>query len=155
MRIVSETSETEIARERALREIDRTLREFTANVMRVTRGAGKPDAIIGEAISLFEALIGYHNATGDFPSYHRMAAMLYMESDEERINQMRGAYRPEYYAEQKIICGSLQVAASRLLGQRTLQRSGEREMYLGIRELDDIHAERQKQSAATKPRKKT
>jgi hypothetical protein len=42
MRIVSENSEADFARNTAMAKVDWALRDLTANLMRVTRGAGRP-----------------------------------------------------------------------------------------------------------------
>jgi hypothetical protein len=55
-------------------------------------------------------------------------------------------------AEHAIVRGSLQIAASRLLDQRTHETAGEDEMYKGLYELEAIRAGRRKGSAmAAKP----
>jgi hypothetical protein len=51
-----------------MEEVERTLRELTANLMRVTRGAGRPFQIGQQAQGLVEALIAYRDATGLYPS---------------------------------------------------------------------------------------
>jgi hypothetical protein len=154
MRIDSENSEVEIARRHALRQVEQTLRELTANLIRVTRGAGKPYEIEAQAQSFLAALADYNETTGKFPSNYELANALTLERYVERIGRMPGWYRLERDAKREVICGSLQIAASRLLDQRTQERAGEHEMYLGIRDLGDIRAERQNKSAATKTRKK-
>jgi hypothetical protein len=52
MRIVSENSETDLARQRALDQVDWKIRELTANLLRITRGAGKPYEIMQQMMQL-------------------------------------------------------------------------------------------------------
>jgi hypothetical protein len=99
MRIVSENSEAEVARHQAewarddaLNKASWALREFTANILRVTE---------------------------------------------------------IYSAEQSIIRGALQIAASRLIGQRTQEATGHREMYDGLQRLEAIKAQIRKRLRAS------
>jgi hypothetical protein len=59
MRIVSENSEADIARNNATTDVYNSLRELTANLLRATRGAGRAWEIGRQAQALIESLIEY------------------------------------------------------------------------------------------------
>ncbi len=67
MKLVSENSEAEFARTRYEAEIRWALRNLTANLIRITRGAGKPYEIVRQVDELARALRGYHDALGHWP----------------------------------------------------------------------------------------
>ena len=105
MRIVSENTETEIARhqaeiarDRAMNEASWALRELTANLLRVTRGAGKPYEIVRQAQALIEAMIDYRDAAGYFPSSDELADALSAERDPEFLERLSDENLAEYYA---------------------------------------------------------
>lgn len=147
MRIVSENSEQDLARQRAERTARAAVRQLTANLIRVTRGAGKPHEIGRQAVALLEAMQAHWDAARFWP-FDEMADALQMDerpkwppnADPEEVNR--------HYAEQMIVAGALQVVASRLVGQATQQRAGEAELHRGVREMERISDERRKKRAA-------
>ena len=52
--------------------------------------------------------------------------------EELRIEGIAETYRMQAYAAERVISGELQIAASRLVRQRTQESAGESEMYDGI-----------------------
>jgi hypothetical protein len=52
-----------------------------------------------------------------------------------------------YYAVHRIVCGGLQIIASRLLGQRAQERSGEKELHQGIADLKRAQIESRKRNS--------
>jgi hypothetical protein len=143
MQIVSENSEADLVRKRALSQIGWALRDLTANLIRVSRGAG-PHEIGLQAEALIEALVAYRDAAGNFPWSEDLANILTVEPDPEIMERMNDDHLDQVDAEQAIIRGSLQIAASRLLGQELQESAGHRELYGGLRELEGIRAERRK-----------
>jgi hypothetical protein len=103
MRIVSENSETDLARQRALDQVDWKIRELTANLLRITRGAGKPYEIMTQMIELAEAIRGYHAATGLSPYADEFARALNVSNDLETMQHWRAEDRDREYAEERII----------------------------------------------------
>jgi len=64
MRVVSENSETDIARSRALIDVECALRELAANTLRVIRGAGEPDELGEQMIKVLDAMFAHRDAAG-------------------------------------------------------------------------------------------
>jgi hypothetical protein len=141
MRIASENSEIEIPRNRVMGRVKRTLRELTANIMRVARGAGKPGLIERQAAAFVKALIKYDEITGLSAPPDDLAKVLYTELDAELIEWSTGGNTAQHYAEETVIRGSLQITASRLLNQHLLAQAGKNEMLAGIRDLERIRRE--------------
>jgi hypothetical protein len=147
MRIIGENSETDLARQRALDQVDWKIRELTANLLRITRGAGKPYEIMTQMIELAEAIRVYHAATGLSPYADEFARALNVSNDLETMQHWRAEDRDRDDAEERIIRGVLQVVASRLVHQRTQEAAGDSEMYDGIRSLENLRAEARKAQA--------
>jgi hypothetical protein len=130
-------------------EVSRTLREMTANLLRVIRGAGKPYEIGQQAAALVEALVKYRDVTGAWPD--DLSEVLSIERD---MDNLEGHQLDRADAEQRVISGALQVAASRLIGQTAHASVGSCEMYEGINAIADMREEgRAKALSATRPRK--
>jgi hypothetical protein len=76
MRVVSENSEAELAQKAAMAEVYWALRELTANLLRVTRGAGSAGEIARQAQAPLDGLIKYREAVGIYPSLYELADAL-------------------------------------------------------------------------------
>lgn len=136
MKIVSERSAEEIEadkkarhQERALADFDRALVALTVNMLRVTRGAGKAHEIGRQAGNLLQAMEAHWDAFGWYPGeaeFHHALHPPRERDPEYGPNQWRSD------AIDQIVRGSLQVAASRLAGQRTQVAAGESEMLNGV-----------------------
>ena len=68
MRVVSENSEKDIERHRLENEITYSMQELAANLMRITRGAGKPYDVGKRAAKLVRLMVEYHENAGHCPS---------------------------------------------------------------------------------------
>ena len=75
-RLVPKTSEAERERARANRSVEAALRQLTANLLRVVRGAGKPYEIVRETDALVNALVAYRDAVSHWPTSDEFSAML-------------------------------------------------------------------------------
>jgi hypothetical protein len=93
--------------------VQRALIELTANLLRVTRGAGKAWAIGDQAVALVKAMAKFQEITGIWPtaelaneisSWDELPSYLTKDEDIEH-----------HYAEQAALRGALQIVASRLL----------------------------------------
>lgn len=138
MKIVSENTEADIARERAMQRVRNELQEITANLIRVVRGAGRPHEIARQSLALTEALTAYQAAAGMLPLGDDLAAVI--QPEEPGLHDWRAEDQVRHYARQRVIDGALQVAASRLLGQLTQERAGEREMHDGMVQIEEMRA---------------
>jgi hypothetical protein len=83
MKVVSENSENDLSRKRWEGEVAWALRTLTANLIRITRGAGKPYEIVRQVGELIEALRGYYEAVGHWPPSDELGNALSFDSWEE------------------------------------------------------------------------
>lgn len=152
VKLVAEQSEAErerlraeAAREMALERIDSGLRELAANIMRVARGAGRPEILPRQAADFVRAVSEHKDAAGIYP-----LADVYVETLDIREDDPRFRADEHYTGQQCIIRGSLQMVASRLLGQATQESAGETEMYRGINAIEEARSEARKGLKASK-----
>jgi hypothetical protein len=141
MRTVSENSEADLTRKRASAQVAWTIRELTANLLRITRGAGKPYEVMRQMADLAEAIKGYQAATGLSSSPDEFARALDVSNDQETMQHWSAEDRHRDDAEGRIIRGVLQVVASRLVKQKTQETVGRHDMLDGLRALEDLRAE--------------
>ncbi|WP_085034073.1 hypothetical protein [Ensifer aridi] len=144
--VVAENTREQIDANLHQERVDYALRELAANIIRVVRGAGRPDDIIDQCNAVLKAAIDYHDKVQRFVSYHSVAAALRLER--ERVRDYDSFEGERQLALRQMIDGSLQVTASRLLGQLTQERRGESELYEGFRELRGIYDAARKQREA-------
>ncbi len=141
MRLASENADGEIAKERATLDVAWALRDLTANLIRVVRGAGKAYTIPEQTQVLLLALIAYRDAVGTpFPD-HKLSEILAFGQDRVDASNLTDAQVGQSMALDAIVRGSLQVAASRLIGQGTQERAGDTEMHRGIMEIERLREE--------------
>mgnify|MGYP006956294673 CR=1 FL=1 len=153
MKIVSENSSGDLARTRASEHFRGALVDLTANLLRVTRGAGKGFEVAEQAASLVQAVRDYQRAHGHFPpalEYQKALSIEEKRDAASETNQMRQE------AIERIVRAGLQVAASRLLGQRTQETSAEHDIFVGVDEVQAWRAEVNRElGARPKPRHRT
>jgi len=85
MRVVTENTDADLARQRATVEVRWTLRELTANLLRVIRGAGKPHEIGLQAQALVETYVKYREVVGHFPPPEEFSQLLSVDRDREML----------------------------------------------------------------------
>ncbi|MDX9999602.1 MAG: hypothetical protein RBS50_16740 [Phenylobacterium sp.] len=146
MRIVSSNSEEDIKCEHARLHVQSAARALTANLMRITRGAGRPTATIDQMVDLLKAMDEFQEIARYWP-YDELAEALTLTGREELALTAPDDYVEEFYAKQSIVRGALQFAASDLVGQRTQQAAGEHEMYLGINQIGEVRERRRQEWA--------
>jgi hypothetical protein len=150
-RLVNADSQAQIDRERSAAAVSWSLRDLAANLLRIIRGAGKPEGIVRQIDELVRVLVAHKDATGQWPPPHDLAAMLDIDRPKDWTATLRDAHLQRHYAAEQIIRGALQQAASRLLGQMPQASSGEHEMYEGIRELERARSEIRRERDAVYP----
>ncbi|MGO1079209.1 hypothetical protein [Inquilinus sp. CA228] len=148
MRIVSQNSDTDLARRHAGQNVELALQELTANLLRVIRGAGEPREIGLQALAFVEATETYQDVVRRPLFVSEVKRMLSIEQDEQAMRRKKSADRIEFHGMQAIICGALQIAASRILCQPRQEASGRREIEDGLRLLEDARAESRQETAA-------
>ena len=137
MKLVSDNSPEEIAHREALDNLSRALRVLAANILRVVRGAGKSYEIGQQAVAIIDAMNEYRQAVGHYPSSHELNSMLSLADD------MVGLSAEEFerqHAQDLILRGALQIAASRLIGQRTQESAGHSQMTDGLIQMEKLRA---------------
>lgn len=145
MKVVSENSDRDVARHRLENEIAAAIRDLTANLIRITRGAGKAYEVGPQASRLVTAYVDYQEEIGHWPSPHLLSTALTFDSFD--------AYR-EYpiddrmveYERERIIKGALQITASRLLDQQLQVRAGEDELLSGVNGFEEARDRRRKKA---------
>ncbi|CUS43898.1 MAG: hypothetical protein V4610_12590 [Pseudomonadota bacterium] len=141
MKLVSERSETVIAQEAAATSVASAVRELTANLILVSRGAGKARDVGGQALALIESFQEYHDAFGRLPGQELTEFLdhdrLWGDVDWSRFDD---DYADRHFATIKMVRGALQMTASSLQGQRSDYLAGERELHDGSRARQDTLA---------------
>lgn len=146
MRIVSSNSEEDIKREHARLRVQSAARALAANLIRITRGAGRPAATIDQMVDLLKAMDEFQEIARYWP-YDELAEALTLSGREKWVREAPDDYVEEFYAKQSIVRGALQFAASDLVGQSTQQAAGEHEMYTGINQIGDVRERRRQEWA--------
>jgi len=124
---------------------------LAANVIRVVRGAGRPEELGRQCAEVVQAYRDYHEALGEWPSSYLIGETLSVRHREYRAKTDR-AWEWEDAIHQ-MVAGGLQVAASQLLEQRTQEQAGEREMFDGLRVIEEQR--RENAAAAARSKKPT
>lgn len=113
------------------------LREMTANLLRVARGAGRPDLIVAQTTALVGAFAAYRQVTGEDLKPEDITEALRLEhiadEDDEPWPDWDRAVR-------EMVNGALQVAAAELLAQRIQAAAGRRELFAGYRHIEKLHS---------------
>ena len=141
MRLVSERSEAAIAQEAAGTAVATAIRELTANLILVSRGAGQANDVGSQAMALIESFQEYHDAFGRLPGQELTEFLdhdrLWGDFDWSRFD---GDYADRHFATIKMVRGALQMTASSLQGHRGDYIAGERELHDGSRARQDTLA---------------
>jgi hypothetical protein len=156
IKIISQRTEKEIIRDRLESRLRGVLRRFAANMLRVIRGAGRPFELLRQMNDILQLSTEYRELLGYYPSEDLFANALQFDDevwrwrkelsekdDKATLEQWSadGTFS-EMHALHLIHCGSLQIIASRMLGQLTQERAGERELRQGLRDFQDARDKR-------------
>jgi hypothetical protein len=152
LRLAVENKQADIDRELAKRDIEWPLRELAANLIRVVRGAGKSYEIVGQCVAVIEAFQKYREKVGYLPSSWEMDQALSIHQDDEKAIYDEAWERED--AVETMVCGALQIAASRLVDQRTQEHRGRSELMDGFYALERIREEARKRFARAERAKK-
>lgn len=127
------------ARNEAAVAVRRELRELTANLMRVTRGAGRPELILPQTTALAAAFAAYRDVCGEAVPVEDLARALALEVlPDDEFDEIW----PDWdRAVREMVRGALQVAAAELLAQEAQAAAGRRELFGGFRHLEKLHAD--------------
>ena len=151
MKSADNQSESDLRQQYLLDRLGWGLRDLTANLIRIARGAGAAERL---GPQLAEAVNGYEDIrqeTGLWPHPWAIERQLDVSRDLTDTDHLSAAQLNRAYAVETIIAGSLQIAASRLVGQRTQEAAGRKELHDGVRELEE--AQRQQREEVTKSKR--
>jgi hypothetical protein len=148
MRLVSNNSGDDLTRRKALRDLGIALRKLAANILRISRGAGKPYELGLDLAECIDGYRAYHDAHGFYPLEHELARMLDYEhawpAPADDDEQARGTWREDMvefellrrsrdHAERGMQRASLQIVAAMLVGQDLQRRRGQDSLEAAIR----------------------
>lgn len=170
IRVVSSQSEQEVKRREALAALKWPLREVAANLMRIAKGGGRPEALLQQFEDCSKALRGYAEEHGLLPDARQVQQILDCDIalDEfrpwvrQQQSDVAGLHRDADTGEDDrgeamglIRRGALQCVASMLLDQLSQQRMGEKDIGAGIRLLGEARLKKNgKPSNASRASKK-
>lgn len=151
VKIVSSNTDAELARRRALRDAEVALVDLTSNLLRIVRGAGKSYEVGRQAAAVVRAFQAHWDAANMYPSAGEIDEMLSLEREDFIFDRYGEAEAMRILAQRQIIRGALQAAASELVGQRTQQTAGEREMWQGINSVIEGRERRKREQRPLAP----
>jgi hypothetical protein len=131
LELVSNQTEEDIKITRARDEAIRALRELTGNLLRIVRGAGKPYQLDKLALDYLVAHRAYYEAAGKWLSYgdKHIALDVYRRPEFEDSSDPHASVMYESdLSMEDAVQASLQVAASRILGDQLRQRRGDSDL---------------------------
>lgn len=155
LRIAAQNTDDEIAIQATIDRLGWYLRDLTSNLLRVTRGAGKPTKIAYDCSNVLKAVEEYKEITGSWPD-GRIATEALSIRDPFIDDPKFDRWRDEMQLADEVLLGSIQVVASRMLDQKLQIKAGENQMSRALRGLEALKKERAKEFAkkhgAPKPR---
>jgi hypothetical protein len=143
-------------REWTKQEFSWAIRDTAANMLRIIRGAGKPDELLMQMKKAIDSAIKFQELHGHLPT-DVIIDDLQVEDEQKtflaraREGKLDQATVDRWWedgtfdkmmAENTIYRGALQSIASELIGQNTQKRTGENEFHEGLRQWMKIREER-------------
>jgi len=144
MHVVAENSPEALRERELLNRLTWALRELTANLMRISRGAGKPVEVGIQAEAFVQALGEYQQAFKLGPPVEAVSAALRIQTDPAFRMKFPGPTGERLEATDQMMNGALQMAASRLLKQKTHESRGSDQLFAGLRWIQEINEEQAK-----------
>ena len=144
--VVAQNSPRQIEANEAQERVDWALRQLAANLIRVVRGAGKPEDLIKQCADVVNAAVDHRDAAGMLPSSFAVASAIQLKHDE--LQYENDFWFERQLAYRSIVNGALQFTASKLLEQPLHVQRGQDEMDKGIRGLESAREELRKKRAA-------
>ena len=139
-----ETGEPETGREAmdkawAMEAIEWPLRELTSNVMRISRGAGKPYEILKNCCQVVQRFQEYRETVGFWPSTSELQQILSFR--DPRLKDYRLPYDEMANAVEDVVSGALRMAAGRLLFEKLQADHGNKELIEGVNRIEQHRKE--------------
>ncbi|MEJ5976813.1 hypothetical protein WG901_09225 [Novosphingobium sp. PS1R-30] len=113
------------------------LRELTANLMRIARGAGRPELVLEQTLALVGFFEAHRAAAGEDLAAAQVAEALRLTEipeDEEAV------WTDWDRAVRAMVEGSLQVAAAEMMAQHAQAAAGRKELFAGYRNIEKLHS---------------
>jgi hypothetical protein len=126
----------------ATESLEHALVQLAANLMRVVRGAGKPNSIFQRCIQVLRSAEDFKDMVGVYPSSFDIDRALHLEFLESHGNEFQ---QERAYERERMVSGAIQLAASTLLSQRLQIIQGEREMVDAARRLEESFERKRKE----------
>ena len=148
LKLVANNSDEDRRRILAAQGLRGPLRQLTANLMRIVRGAGHAERLPCQIQAVTEAYVAYHEAFGCYPSSYEVQEALSLpdelpnvDSPDKRDDKaIRDAlYRDRMEGARSVQMATLQILASTLLDQTPQRRSGERDFWASFYETREAH----------------
>jgi hypothetical protein len=95
-------------------------------------------------LDVLKILQEYQEAAGYYPPSDEIRAALDIDLPDSLLEDIGEFEARKVDAEQDMVHGALQIAASRLLGQRNQENAGHKEMFEGFSALKNLREERAK-----------
>ena len=128
--------------EEARRRLRTELRGLAANLISVSRGAGKPWALCSEVDAVARDLETYRRVIGGYPSPEELSTMVRL-GDAPRKPTPRSTDEMDWALSlSAAVRGGLRIAAARLLDLPTEEVAGETELYHGINGMEALRIAR-------------
>ncbi len=152
IKVIVENDPKQIERERLARRLDKHARELTANLMRISRGAGKPEMVEFQCEDLLNTIREHEEKAGIWSSAKGISRAINISRD-----YVPGASDAELLKKEGfeiIMRGALQLAASKLLDQGITLRNAEKQIFNGIHYIEEWRKEIKSKSDRRLRRKK-
>jgi hypothetical protein len=147
LRVVSERSIEEIRKQMATLELKFALTNLAANIIRIVRGAGKPDRLFDDIEGFVGTYKDYCIALDHVPDGPVISALLEFKPDQDHSDDNRSE---EILIENAICRDALQRVASSLADQRVHRERALNELQRHLREFVDVRERAKKRRARTR-----
>ena len=141
LKIAAQNDQKSIKKHLASQEVGYALRELTANLIRVCRGAGRSYEIGRQCQTVVDQFHAYREVVEEWPSSYVLSEAIRNERNLPETFKLSAEEGERMYHEDLMVAGALQMVASRLLGQNTQERAGQSELYRGFNGLMEIRLE--------------
>jgi hypothetical protein len=132
---------SELERRQRRNKLTYTLRALTANLLRIANGAGRPGDLATQLAACTAAIDAYDDIQGTLPSEDHFQSILDYEAAWRDYHPgTKDAETERERAMSQIRKGALQMVASMLLDQGAQQRRGEKDIYDGIRLMNEVRS---------------
>ncbi|WP_310379780.1 hypothetical protein [Rhizobium sp. 1399] len=106
--VVAQNTSQQIETNDAQQQVNAALLQLAANIIRVVRGAGRPEELLSQCADVVNSAVDYRDAAGRLPSPATLASAIHLER--ELIDYGDTFWAGRKLAYRRIVRGSLQVA---------------------------------------------